>query len=164
MHQPPKPPIPYLLAYAFTLASRRADEELGPLGLTVRQFGLLTQLQLEPELTMSELARQFGVSRQSLHEMIGELERAGRLGRVPGASGRTRRLALAPDTERLLSRARESLTRAEADFLGGMGPHEVETLRGLLQHLLAQATDDESWLPEAGDAAALPSPSRKAEP
>ncbi|MGV9771485.1 MarR family winged helix-turn-helix transcriptional regulator [Streptosporangium sp. NPDC003464] len=146
MHPPTKPPIPYLLAYAFTLASRRAEEELRPHGLTLRQYGLLTQLQLEPELTMSELARQLGVSRQSLHEMVGELERAGHLGRLPGSSGRTRRLALAPGTERLLARTRESLTRAEAGFLGDMSPPEIETLRGLLQRLLAHATDDESWL------------------
>lgn len=142
----PKPPIPYLLAYAFTLAAREVDGALRPYGLTVRQFGLLAQLELEPELTMSELARQLGVSRQSLHEMVGELERAGYLRRVPGASGRTRRLALAPRTGRLLSRVHGPLLRLEADFLGGLKPAEIETLRRLLQRLLAYATDDETWL------------------
>ncbi|MFD8492250.1 MarR family winged helix-turn-helix transcriptional regulator [Amycolatopsis sp. NPDC059657] len=141
-----KPSIPYLLAYAFTLASRRADEELRPHGLTVRQFGLLVQLRLEPELTMAELARQLGISRQSLHEMVGELERAGHLRREPGATGRTVRLTLAPGTERLLFDAHGPLRRAEEDFLRGMGKREVETLRVLLQRVLAHATDDEAWL------------------
>jgi DNA-binding MarR family transcriptional regulator len=138
--------IPYLLAYAHTLAARPLDRALRAYGLTIRQFGLLTQLDLEPELTMSELARQLGVTRQSLHEMVGELEAAGYLRRAPGATGRTRRLALTPRATRLLTRVREPLRRAEEEFLRGLGPAEVEQLRRLLQKLLAHATDDEAWL------------------
>ncbi|GLW06277.1 hypothetical protein Misp01_14070 [Microtetraspora sp. NBRC 13810] len=144
--RPPKPPIPYLLAYAHTLAARHAEEELRPHGLTIRQYGVLAQLALEPELTTSELARQLGVSRQSLHEMVAELERAGRLMRGPGASGRTRRLALTPETRRLLVRLREPVEWMEADFLSGLTSREIELLRRLLQRLLAHATDDETWL------------------
>lgn len=146
MRPSPKPSIPYLLAYAFTLAARCTDAELRPYGLTTRQFGLLVQLRLEPELTMSELARQLGISRQSLHEMVGELERGGHLVREPGATGRTRRLTLTAGTERLLSHAQGPLMRAESEFLRGMSPREIEALRGLLQRLLATATDDEAWL------------------
>ncbi|AXB46320.1 hypothetical protein A4R43_30875 [Amycolatopsis albispora] len=141
-----KPPIPYLLAYAHTLASRRVAERLRRFGLTARQFGVLVQLQLEPELTMSELARQFGVSRQSLHEMVGELEDAGHLRRVPGATGRTVRLVLTEGTERLLAAAEGPMMLAERDLVGGLNARETEALRGLLQKLLARATDDESWL------------------
>lgn len=146
MRPTPKPPIPYLLAHAFTVSARHAEAELRPYGLTVRQFGLLVQLNLEPELTMSELARQFGVSRQSLHEMVGELERAGHVLRVPGASGRTRRMVLSERTERLLAEVEGPLMAAERDLLSGMNAREIEILRHLLQRLLARATDDESWL------------------
>ncbi|MCG5214284.1 MarR family transcriptional regulator [Streptosporangium soli] len=149
MYEQPNPPIPYLLAYAFTIASRRADEELRPYGLTTRQYGILIQLRLEPGLTMSDLARQLGITRQSLHEMVGDLERAGHLSRAPGASGRTRRLVVTPATARLLADAESALLDAEADFLGDLTAEEAETLRGLLQRLLAQATDDEAWLPPA---------------
>ncbi|GAA2615215.1 hypothetical protein GCM10010399_52690 [Dactylosporangium fulvum] len=138
--------IPYLLAYAHTLAARPLDRVLHPHGLTVRQFGLLTQLDLEPELTMSELARQLGVTRQSLHEMVGELETAGYLRRAPGATGRTRRLALTPRATRLLAGVRDPLRKVEDDFLRGLTPAEAATLRRLLQKLLAHATDDEAWL------------------
>lgn len=146
MNKQPKPPIPYLLACACTLAAGRADDELRPHGLTTRQFGLLTQLQLEPELTMSELARQLGIARQSLHELISELERAGHLRRLPGATGRTRRLEVSQTTEYLLARMTGPLGRVEAELLGDMSPDEIETLRTLLQRLLAHATDDEAWL------------------
>ncbi|PRY35265.1 MarR family winged helix-turn-helix transcriptional regulator [Umezawaea tangerina] len=141
-----RPSIPYLLAYAHTIASRTADAELRPLGLTVRQFGLLAQLRDEPELTTSELARQLGVTRQSLHQMTGELERAGHLVREPGASGRTRRLVLTPSAERLLVAAHGPLARAEAEFLRGTSAREAEALRTLLRRVLARATDDEAWL------------------
>jgi DNA-binding MarR family transcriptional regulator len=141
-----RPSIPYLLAYAHTIASRRADAELRPHGITVRQFGLLVQLRMEPELTISELARQLGVTRQSLHEMVDDLERGGHLRREPGASGRTRRLTLTDSTERLLADAHGPLALAEAEFVRGMPARDVETLRRLLQRALARATDDEAWL------------------
>jgi Transcriptional regulators len=141
-----KPPIPWLLACAATLAARHAERELRPHGLTVRQFGLLMLLRLEPALTMSELARQLGVTRQSLQEMTAELERAGHLRRAPGMSGRTRRLELARRTERAVFYAQAALLEAEADFLGALTPDEIETLRTLLRRVLAHATDDESWL------------------
>lgn len=147
--------IPYLLAYAHTLAARPLDRALRRYGLTVRQFGLLTQLDLEPELTMSDLARQLGVTRQSLHEMVNELEAAAYLRRAPGATGRTRRLALTPRATRLLAGLREPLRRAEEEFLRALNPAEVATLRQLLQKLLAHATDDEAWL--AGGDQAMPS-------
>jgi DNA-binding MarR family transcriptional regulator len=141
-----RPPIPYLLAYAHTIASRLADAELRPHGLTVRQFGLLAQLRAEPELTISELARQLGITRQSLHGMVDELERGGHLVREPGASGRTRRLSLAPGTERLLADAHGPMARAEGEFLRGVPARDREALRSLLQRALAGVTDDEAWL------------------
>lgn len=143
----PGPPLPYLLVYAATWAQRHADPHLRAHGLTVRKYGLLVQLDLEPELTMSELARQLGVARQSLHEIVGELERAGYLRREAGASGRTRRLALTARARRLLPRhPGGALRQAEADLAGGLSSAEVETLRQLLRRLLAHVTDDEAWL------------------
>lgn len=139
-------PIPYLLAYANTIASRLADAELRPHGLTVRQFGLLAQLRAEPELTIADLARQLGITRQSLHGMVDELERDGHLVREPGASGRTRRLALTLGTAGLLADAGGPLARAEAQFLRGVSTRDREALRTLLQRVLATATDDEAWL------------------
>ncbi|TDC54743.1 MarR family transcriptional regulator [Actinomadura sp. KC345] len=138
----------YLLLCAGTLAARPAEEELRPHGLSVRQFGLLAQLRLEPELSMSDLARQLGVTRQSLHELVGALEQAGHVRRLPGSTGRTRRVEMSAGTEYLLSRLEAPLERTERALLSGFTPDERETLRTLLQRLLAQVTDDEAWLPE----------------
>ncbi|SDQ92880.1 DNA-binding transcriptional regulator, MarR family [Thermostaphylospora chromogena] len=119
---------------------------LAPYGLTLRQLGLLLQLRAEPELTTAELARQLGVSRQTLHQMVGELERAGHVRRGPGASGRTRRLVLTPGAARLAERARTALAEAETSLTRGADPREARILRTLLARLLARVTDDEAWL------------------
>ncbi|MEU7564056.1 hypothetical protein [Streptomyces eurythermus] len=51
------------------------------------------------------------------------------------------------DTARyLLTRIDRPLERAEAELLGELAPDEAETLRSLLQRILAHATDDEAWL------------------
>lgn len=141
-----EPPIPYLLAYAHTLTSRDMDNALRRYDLTVRKFGLLMQLDLEPELTMSELARQLGISRQSLQELVLALERAGYLHRRPGASGRTRKLELTAAAHRLLAGAQDAMRRLESRALAGLDHDEIATLRRLLRRLLAHATDDEAWL------------------
>ncbi|GAA3394835.1 hypothetical protein GCM10020369_65730 [Cryptosporangium minutisporangium] len=135
-----------MLAHAGVLAVRFSDAALRPYGITTRQYGLLTQLDLEPELTTSELARQLDVSRQTLHGMVDDLERAGYLVRAPGATGRTRRLALTPLAVRRLPRLRRALFDAEAEFFDGVSPAAVDALRRLLQGVLAHTTDDESWL------------------
>ncbi|WP_028649285.1 MarR family winged helix-turn-helix transcriptional regulator [Nocardiopsis sp. CNT312] len=139
-------PLPYLLACASTVATRKADERLRPYDLTIRQHGLLIQLQAEPELTMSELARQLGIARQSAHHLINELVEAGYLRRRPGATGRSRRLEITDTAHYLLTRIERPLELVERELLGDLSPNETETLQLLLQRVLAHATDDEAWL------------------
>ncbi|MFE7590308.1 MarR family winged helix-turn-helix transcriptional regulator [Kitasatospora sp. NPDC057512] len=139
--------IPYLLAVASTVATRRADERLNHYDLTVRQYGLLAQLSHEPGLTMADLARQLGIARQSVHRLVDELVEADHVRRRPGADDRSRRLELADTARYMLTRIGGPLARVEADLLGDLDPDEVETLRELLQRVLAHATDDEAWLP-----------------
>ncbi|MFD4664483.1 MULTISPECIES: MarR family winged helix-turn-helix transcriptional regulator [Streptomyces] len=132
---------------ASTVATRRVDERLAPYDLTVRQYGLLTLLSLEPELTMAELARQLGIARQSVHKVVDDLVEAGHVRRRPGADDRSRRLEITDTAQYLLTRIDGPLERVEAELLGDLTPEEAETLRGLLQRVLAHATDDEAWLP-----------------
>ncbi|MFE7528330.1 MarR family winged helix-turn-helix transcriptional regulator [Kitasatospora sp. NPDC057542] len=139
--------IPYLLAAASTVATRRADQRLRDYDLTLRQYGLLVQLFLEPGLTMADLARQLGIARQSVHRLVDELVEADHVRRRPGADDRSRRLELTDTAHYMLTRIDGPLERVEAELLGDLGPDEVETLRGLLQRVLAHATDDEAWLP-----------------
>ncbi|MFJ9442350.1 MarR family winged helix-turn-helix transcriptional regulator [Kitasatospora sp. NPDC101235] len=139
--------IPYLLAAASTVATHRADGRLHDYALTLRQYGLLVQLSLEPGLTMADLARQLGIARQSVHRLVNELVEADHVRRRPGADDRSRRLELTDTARYLLTRIDGPLDRVEAELLGDLDPDEVETLRRLLQRVLAHATDDEAWLP-----------------
>ncbi|MFI8943196.1 MarR family winged helix-turn-helix transcriptional regulator [Streptomyces syringium] len=132
---------------ASTIATRRVDELLAAYDLTVRQYGLLAQLLLEPELTMAELARQLGIARQSVHQLVNELVEAGHVRRCPGADDRSRRLEITDTARYLLTWIEGPLERVETELLGDLTPHETETLRSLLQRFLAHATDDEVWLP-----------------
>ncbi|MEV6774976.1 MarR family winged helix-turn-helix transcriptional regulator [Streptomyces syringium] len=132
---------------ASTIATRRVDELLAAYDLTVRQYGLLVQLLLEPELTMAELARQLGIARQSVHQLVNELVEAGHVRRRPGADDRSRRLEITDTARYLLTWIEEPLERVETELLGDLTPNEAETLRSLLQRFLAHATDDEVWLP-----------------
>ncbi|MDN3261542.1 MarR family transcriptional regulator [Streptomyces sp. CSDS2] len=131
---------------ASTVATRRVDEQLVAYDLTVRQYGLLTQLSLEPELTKAELARQLGIARQSVHQLVNELVEAGHVRRRPGADDRSRRLEITDTAHYLLARVHEPLERVESELLDDLAPDEAETLRRLLQRVLAHATDDEAWL------------------
>jgi DNA-binding MarR family transcriptional regulator len=139
--------IPYLLAVASTVVTRRVDERLHDYDLTVRQYGLLVQLSLEPELTMADLARQLGIARQSVHQLVNELVEAGHVRRRPGADDRSRRLEITDTARYLLTRIDGPLERVETELLGDLTAQEAETLRRLLQRVLAHTTDDEAWLP-----------------
>ncbi|WP_199831627.1 MULTISPECIES: MarR family winged helix-turn-helix transcriptional regulator [Streptomyces] len=132
---------------ASTVATHRVDERLAAYDLTVRQYGLLTMLSLEPELTMAELARQLGIARQSVHQLINDLVEAGHVRRRPGADDRSRRLEITDTAQYLLTRIAGPLGRVEAELLGDLAPEEAEALRGLLQRVVAHITDDEAWLP-----------------
>lgn len=139
------PDISFLLAYAGTHAERLSGMALRRHGLTLRQYGLLAQLRQEPELTASQLARQLGITRQSLHEMTRSLESMGLLERGPGADGRTRRMVLRPQAKSLLDRVRPAVKAADAHLTRGLSPGQARALRHLLAKLLAVATDDEAW-------------------
>lgn len=143
------PDVCILLAYANTHAERLSGMALRRHGLTLRQYGLLTQLRQEPELTASQLARQLGVTRQSLNEMVGSLETSGLLERAPGADGRTRRMVVLPKAKSLLDKAQRAVQAAEAQALRGLSPTEARALRHLLAKVLAAATDDEAWTADA---------------
>lgn len=139
-------PVSYLLTCAAAHAVRRVSGIMAESGLTLRQYGIMAQLRVEPELTMSDLARQLGISRQALHEMAAELEQAGHLTRIPGASGRTKTLALAPPSGPMLDRLHRRLLQEEGNAFLLLSPEEVDRLREYLGQVLASVTDDETWL------------------
>jgi DNA-binding MarR family transcriptional regulator len=66
--------IGYLIKRAQTVLHDAMTEALGPYGLTVTQFAVLTALVDEPGLSNADLARRAFVTPQSMHAVLQELE------------------------------------------------------------------------------------------
>ena len=67
--------VGYLIKRAQTVLHNAMADTLGPHGLTVTQFAVLTGLDEEPGLSNADLARRAFVTPQSMHAVLQELER-----------------------------------------------------------------------------------------
>src|SRR5271155_2702463 len=66
--------VGYLVKRAQTVLHDAMADVLGPYGLTVTQFDVLTALDEEPGLSNADLARRAFVTPQSMHAVLQELE------------------------------------------------------------------------------------------
>ena len=130
---------------ASLVAAPRLAATLAPLGLTPTQFGVLVQLDNEPGLTQSALARRCLMSPQSMGELLPALETRGLVVRHarPGRGH--------PTPVHLTDAGREALTRAtpaveDADRAGSLGldADERSTLTALLSRVTAALSDEVS--------------------
>ena len=125
----------WLVVQAGHAVGRRFWTELGRLGLTPIQLGVLLQLDLEPDVSNAELARITFVTPQTMSELLRGLEREGLVSR-DRTGGRGRRIPA-----RLTAAGRERLRRS-AEAVGtverglDLEPGTASDLRGLLRPLL----------------------------
>ena len=89
---PPAASLSVLLRLAESRVSERLDAALAAAGTSRRELGALGHLRREPGLSVSELARRAGITPQSMHATVGQLERDGLLQRA--GTGRGRRAGL----------------------------------------------------------------------
>src|SRR5262249_62336747 len=80
--------VGYLLRQANQAFRAAAQSELGPLGLTLPQYSVLSVADAEPGLSGAELARDSMLTPQTTNEIISLLVAAGLLERRPDASDR----------------------------------------------------------------------------
>lgn len=82
----------------------------------------------------SELAARLRVSKQSLNYLLGELERAGYLGRVAGGGdGRSRRIVLTPRGWAVVPVVRRAVRDVERRWEKRLGGRRLEELRAILR-------------------------------
>lgn len=107
-------------------------EEQGLPPLSITQIEIFAKL--DPGgITISELARRSGVARQSAHQAVGELVKAGVLRTEPDPSSTRSKLVM--PTEAGLTRlriARRTLAEAEQRLVDRLGEDVVEQLRAAL--------------------------------
>jgi DNA-binding MarR family transcriptional regulator len=140
---PPAPPLAdrtgFLLSKAHHRFHDRADEVLGPIGIQVRQFGVLTRL-ADGASSQRELAGRLQVSTPVVVELVDALETSGLVERRRDATDR--RLNAVHVTRRgrdVLERATAVLEVANEDLTRPIGEAGDRELRSLLRKLLGYA-------------------------
>ncbi len=137
---PEKWGLVYLLARIFYVMRQRSEDALRPHGLTPMQFTILSSLKQWDGLSSAELSRRFGVTPQTMGEMIGNLERRALVARVQDpANRRALRLSLTEAGDGLLATGEAAMQAVEAGMFEEMSSRDLEALRtrlvGLHDHL-----------------------------
>ena len=141
--RPPLPPalmerVGFLLAMAKGGAETICIDALKPLGLDVRQYGLLLVLATEGPLSQGELAEWVRTDRTTMVALVDGLEALGYVKRERNPEDRRAyRLTLTADGKRALTRGRELMRRAEDQLLRSLDARERKQLVELLGKVAA---------------------------
>ena len=133
---PEKWGLVYLLARIFYAMRQRSEDALKPHNLTPMQFTILSSLKRWDGLSSAELSRRFGVTPQTMGEMIGNLERRALIARVQDPSNRRAlRLSLTEAGDRLFATCEAAMQAVEAGMFEDMSARDLDALRARLNGL-----------------------------
>jgi DNA-binding MarR family transcriptional regulator len=94
-------------------------------------------------LTVTELARRAGMSKQSMAELVDRLHASGYLRRVPDPHDRRAKLIMTTDKgERQIETSRAVVRTIEAEWARGLGKKRFQQLKAMLQEL-AEISDSD---------------------
>lgn len=106
------------------------EDELADFGLTVPQFATLMMLEGSPGLTIAEVARLCGSTRQSANEMVAGLEARGLLERSPHPTDRRAHQLHATEAGlEMFAKARPAVRRREEELEAGLSPQVLQAAR-----------------------------------
>lgn len=150
------PFVGYPLALVAHLLGQRMDRRLSALGVTATGFGVLFQLQHNPEVSSAELARRVLVTPQSVGPLLAKLEHDGLVVREQiGGPG-------TPIISRITERGRQRLAEAMAvvkdiddDLSAGLDPADRAALVQQLWEMLGRLAPAARVRPHPKDDAAL---------
>jgi len=121
----------YLLARIFYAMRQRSEDALRPHNVTPMQFTILSALKRWDGMSSAELSRRFGVTPQTMGEMIGNLERRALIARVQDPSNRRAlRLSLTPLGDELFQTCEAAMQAVESEMFEQMSARDLEALRG----------------------------------
>jgi DNA-binding MarR family transcriptional regulator len=131
---PPQPDFLVQLRRTQHAVRTRLDADLAPTGLTTPQYTVLAALQRSGELSASDLAREFGMTAQTVNVLVKGLEACGLLRRVSHPDhGRILLASLTPAGRRALKRGRELALVVEDRFLSDLSSTDRSTLMRCLK-------------------------------
>ncbi|GGK27670.1 hypothetical protein GCM10011583_69620 [Streptomyces camponoticapitis] len=121
--------VALLMVAAGRMLSRRVEDELAELGLTLRHYGALAHLSHRSDLSYSDLARRAGITTQSMHATVRALEQRGAVTRTLPGHGHAARLEVTEEGRRLLTEAGEATARLDRELFGHLSEDERDGLR-----------------------------------
>ncbi|WP_062195264.1 MarR family winged helix-turn-helix transcriptional regulator [Caldimonas taiwanensis] len=132
--------IGYLMRMVLARAGQAIDRRLAQHGLTHAQWVPLIRIRTCQTPTLAELARSMDVDPGAMTRMIDRLEAKGLCRRVRSTEDRrVVHLQLTAEGERLADAVRPVLVEVMNRLLAGFSPQEFETLKRLLNRMLANA-------------------------
>jgi len=141
--RPAPVPLPmtttFQLVAAGRVAQQRLERELEVHGLTLRHVGALGHLANRPELSYSDLARRAGVTAQSMHATVRQLEQVGAVRRELAGHGHRARLEVTPAGRELLAEASAAALRVDAELLAGLPAASRAAVGAFLAGLMLQS-------------------------
>ena len=106
------------------------EDELTEFGLTVPQFATLMMLDGTPGLTVAEVARACGTTRQSANEMVAGLESRGLVERAAHPTDRRAHQLHATEAGlEMYAKARPAVRRREEELEAGLSPQVRQAAR-----------------------------------
>jgi DNA-binding MarR family transcriptional regulator len=131
---PPQPDFLVQLRRTQHAVRTRLDADLAPTGLTTPQYTVLAALQRSGELSASDLAREFGMTAQTVNVLVKGLEACGLLRRFSHPDhGRILLASLTPAGRHALKRGRELALVVEDRFLSDLSSADRTTLMRCLK-------------------------------
>ncbi len=131
---------------ALSQATRRVhrlyDAALAPLGLTIGQFSLLTQIRIAPDQTLMELAERNVMDPSTVSRLLRPLTARGLVEtHVDKEDRRARRVRLTGDGAKLQAEAVPNWQAAQAELEHAIGKAPDTELRALLRSVITTLAD-----------------------
>lgn len=127
-----------MLRRAHQIAGSLFSDEVGPIGATTTQYGILWMLRSRPKLDQIGLAKLMGLDRSTAGLVVGKLEDAGLVVRRNDMDdGRRKVLELTDAGRDLLARLTGPAQRAHDRVLSAFSPEEAEQFLALLSKFIS---------------------------
>jgi DNA-binding MarR family transcriptional regulator len=127
--------VALMMVAAGRALTRRVEDELATVGLTLRHYGALAHLSHRPDLSYSDLARRAGITSQSMHATVRALEEQGAVKRSLPGHGHAARLEVTEHGKQLLAEASAAAERLDQELFSGLNEQERDALRAGLMAL-----------------------------
>ncbi|MGW7685019.1 MarR family winged helix-turn-helix transcriptional regulator [Kribbella sp. NPDC054772] len=129
--------ITFLVRHAWLSMRSALAEVLAEHELSVQQYGTLLCVRKDPGLTIADVGRVVGTTRQSANELITGMERAGLIERQPNPKDRrTQQVHLTTAGARRLDEATPAIRKLEDELEASFSRPDRTTARAWLTHMV----------------------------